>query len=108
MATTVEQTAGPPSAPPISANDLESRIIDALAQVRAMTPEELQDEINGGGGGDCVMDSKEAEVVISILERHFNRELAKVEDLEPEQMNTLNALRNLIDSRLNPNSQGRH
>lgn len=54
------------------------------------------------------MDSKEAEVVISILERHFNRELAKVEDLEPEQMNTLNALRNLIDSRLNPNSQGRH
>jgi len=106
MASTVEQTAAPPSAPPISTNDLGPRIIDALAQVRAMTPEELRSEINGAGGGDCVMDSKEAEVVISILERHFNRELAKVEDLEPEQMNTLNALRNLIDTRLNSNSQG--
>jgi len=106
MASTVEQTAASPSAPTISTNDLGPRIIDALAQVRAMTPDELHNEINGAGGGDCVMDSKEAEVVISILERHFNRELAKVEDLEPEQMNTLNALRNLIDARLRSTSQG--
>jgi acyl carrier protein len=51
-------------------------------------------------GGDCQMDSKETEVVISILEHEFGRELAKVEDLEPEQMTTLSAVANLILARL--------
>jgi hypothetical protein len=84
----------------ITKDELRARITAALAQVRAMPLEELWSQVSRNGG-DCEMDSKEAEVVISILEHDFNHELAKVEDLEPEQMNTLSALTDLIMARLN-------
>jgi len=64
-----------------------------------MEEQDLWNEIVQAGG-DCQMDSKETEVVISILEHEFDRELAKVEDLEPEQMTTLSAVTNLIMARL--------
>ena len=79
----------------ITTDHLRRRIAAALARVRAMDTQELWNEILEGGG-DCQMDSKETEVVISILEHEFGRELAKVEDLEPEQMTTLTAVTDLI------------
>lgn len=73
--------------------------MEALAQVRAMPVEDLLEEI-AKNGADCQVDSKEAEVVIAILERVFNRPLAKVEDLEPEEMCSVNVLTSLIAGHL--------
>lgn len=84
----------------ITEGELEAKITTALARVRALPLEEVWGH-SSHNGADCELDSKEAEVVISMLEYEFNRELAKVEDLEPEQMNTLSALTHLIMTRLN-------
>lgn len=78
--------------------DMRTLIISALAEVRAMAVEALNREI-ARADGHCEIDSKEAEVVISMLEVHLGRELAKVEDLEPDQLNTLDALTALIGGR---------
>jgi hypothetical protein len=83
----------------ISALELRNRIVEGLARVRAMAVEDLMGEI-AVNGGDCRVDSKEAEVVIVILEREFNRRLARVEDLEPEEICSVNVLTRLIAERL--------
>ena len=87
------------AAPSHAEQQLKGHIVDALAQVRAMSVDELSREV-AAGGGDCRVDSKEAEVVIVILERLFNRRLAQIEDLEPEEINSIAALTGLIGSRL--------
>lgn len=78
---------------PATRAELRELVIAALAQVRAAEVDvvlvELQEQA-------FEIDSKEAEVVISILEQRFDRQLAKVEDLEPEQMVTLDALTSLL------------
>jgi acyl carrier protein len=78
---------------------LRARVVETLARVRACSVEDLMEEI-AASGGDCRIDSKEAEIVIVILEREFDRELAKVEDLEPEEICSVNVLTRLIAERL--------
>lgn len=73
--------------------ELRELVIDALAQVRAADVDVVLAELQEQA---FEIDSKEAEVVISILEQRFDRQLAKVEDLEPEQMVTLDALTSLL------------
>ena len=73
--------------------DFNALVLEALAEVRATTLEELTEEIAATEGG---VDSKEAEVVISILETKLDQELAKVEDLEPEQLTSISTLVDLL------------
>jgi hypothetical protein len=73
-------------------------IIEALAQVRVMSPDELTQEIDEEGD-EFEIDSKEAEVVLCILEHRLGQELARPEDLRPEQLTTLDALIDLVSRR---------
>jgi acyl carrier protein len=73
-------------------------ILEALAQVRAAPVAELRDEMVASGG-DLEIDSREAEAVIAILEHRYGRDLAKVEDLEPERLPSVGSLSELIHRR---------
>ena len=73
-------------------------IIEALAEVRAMTVDALTAEIEAAGE-EFEIDSKEAEVVLCILEYRLDQELARPEDLRPEQLTTLGSLTDLVARR---------
>lgn len=73
-------------------------ILEALAQVRAASVGELRDEMAASDGG-LEIDSREAEAVIAILEHRYDRDLAKVEDLEPECLPSVGSLAELIHRR---------
>ncbi len=78
--------------------ELRREILKALAQVRAKALAELNSEFDGMGG-DLELDSREAEAVIAMLEAKYGRELAKVEDLEPESLPSVSTLADLIRRR---------
>jgi acyl carrier protein len=78
--------------------DLRAAVLEALAQVRAASVGELQEEMTASGG-DLEIDSREAEAVIAILEHRYGQELAKVEDLEPECLPSIGSLTELIHRR---------
>jgi acyl carrier protein len=86
-------TAAPPLAP--DATGLSAAILEALAQVRAVSLRELHGEM-AASGGDLEIDSREAEAVIAILEYRYGRALADVEDLEPERLLSVGSLAELI------------
>ena len=58
--------------------EIRALIVEALAEVRAIPVAALEQEI-AAAGGDVAMDSKEAEVVIAILERSGARDHAEGE-----------------------------
>jgi hypothetical protein len=91
-----------PAAPPTSAPtqpELVRAIMDALAEVRACPIEELEDEMRHGGG-ELEMESPEAVAVISKIEgRYGGRSLARVEDLEPEELTSVGVLAGLLHRR---------
>jgi len=78
--------------------ELAEAILEALAQVRAAPVGELHEEM-AAAGGDLEIDSREAEAVIATLEKRYGRTLAKVEDLEPECLLSLDSLTELIHRR---------
>ena len=78
--------------------ELSRAVLEALAQVRAASVGELRDEM-ARSGGDLEIDSREAEAVIAILEHRYGRELAKIEDLEPERLPSIASLTELIRQR---------
>lgn len=78
--------------------ELSTAILEALAKVRATPVGELRDEM-ARSGGDLEIDSREAEAVIAILEHRYGRDLAKVEDLEPERLPSVSSLTELIHRR---------
>jgi acyl carrier protein len=78
--------------------ELAEAILEALAKVRAAPLGELRDEM-AATGGDLEIDSREAEAVIAMLENRYGRTLAKVEDLEPERLLTVDSLTELIHQR---------
>src|SRR5882724_5525656 len=82
----------------LSRTRIRTWIVDALAQVRVMSPDELTQEIDEEGE-EFEIDSKEAEVVLCILEHRLGQELAHPEDLRPEQLTTLGALIDLVSRR---------
>jgi hypothetical protein len=78
--------------------EIAEAILDALAQVRAVTVGELREEMAPAGGG-MEIDSREAEAVIAMLETRYDRTLAKVEDLEPECLPSVTSLADLVHRR---------
>ena len=78
--------------------ELAEAILEALAQIRAAPVGELHEEM-AAAGGDLEIDSREAEAVIATLEKRYGRTLAKVEDLEPECLLSLDSLTELIHRR---------
>jgi hypothetical protein len=79
-------------------DELSLAVLEALAQVRAAPVGELRDEM-AAAGGDLEIDSREAEAVIAILEHRYGRQLANVEDLEPECLPSVGSLTELIHRR---------
>jgi acyl carrier protein len=75
--------------------ELETAILDALAEVRAASMAELREEM-AAAGGDLEIDSREAEAVIAILENRYDRTLAAAEDLGPERLASVGSLGELI------------
>jgi hypothetical protein len=78
--------------------ELAVAVLEALAQVRAAPVGELRDELVAAGG-DLEIDSREAEAVIAMLQTKYGRELAKVEDLEPECLPSVLSLASLLRRR---------
>jgi hypothetical protein len=84
-------TIAPPTLPEVAA-----ALMAALAEIRAMTVDELEVE---RAGGDLELASSEAVAAIAAVEHRFGRLLAKVEDLEPEQLTSLDDLADLLHRR---------
>jgi acyl carrier protein len=78
--------------------EIRRLVVEALAKVRATSVSEIWREAKGTNV-PLEIDSREAENVISMLEHEFSQELAKVEDLEPEQLTNLDVLVDLIQRR---------
>jgi hypothetical protein len=78
--------------------DLDSDILAALAAVRCVSESGLRAE-QATGAGNLEMDSPEAVAVIAKLEAQYGRQLARVEDLEPEQLTSAEGLGVLLRSR---------
>lgn len=72
-------------------------IVAALAEVWATDDDEVWSRLQSEGL-DLVVDSKDAEVIVSIVEEVAGRDLVRVEDLEPEKLTTVAALRDLLAS----------
>jgi len=88
----------PAHAPAPTSTNLAAAILEALAEVRAVGVADLQPEM-ASAGGDLEIDSREAEAIIAMLEARYARELAKVEDLEPECLLSVASLAALIGKR---------
>jgi hypothetical protein len=84
-----------------SQKEIRLWIIEALAEVRVVDLDELIAEIELVGD-DFEIDSKEAEVILCILEYRLNQELARPDDLEPEELTTLGSLLALVLRRYVP------
>jgi hypothetical protein len=85
----------PPETPP-TILELATALIDALAEIRQVTVADLEAE---RAGGDLEMASPEAVAAISAVEHQFGQSLAKVEDLEPEQLTSVAKLADLLHRR---------
>jgi hypothetical protein len=86
-------TPSTPTATPPTRPELARVLTVALAQIRQVGESDLEAE---RAGGDLEMASPEAIAAISAVEHHFGRRLAKVEDLEPEQLTSLVSLTELL------------
>lgn len=90
--------------PNLSREEIDTRINEALAQVRATDLSIIAQEITNGGGS-LEMDSMEGVTVIAILEGVFGRTLPGPEDLKPEQYTSTKTLGDLIEQKLRKSSQ---
>lgn len=98
-----------PAAPPTSAPtepELVRAVMEALAEVRGCAFGELEEEMRHGGGG-LEMESPEAVAAISKVEgRYGGRRLARVEDLEPEELTSVGVLAGLLHRRWPADAEG--
>jgi acyl carrier protein len=77
--------------------DIAADLLSALGEVRCVSPADLEAERSADG--TLEMDSPEAVAVIAKLEAKYGRQLARVEDLESEQLTTVEELTSLIRDR---------
>lgn len=84
-----------PGGPPNRDDGVLAGIVSAFAQVQQTDEDDIWDRLRQEGLG-LVVDSKEAEVIVSIIEEQVGRDLVRVEDLEPEKLTTVSALRELL------------
>ncbi|NKC13635.1 MAG: hypothetical protein GKR94_16025 [Gammaproteobacteria bacterium] len=66
-----------PGAAQLSAKEM---VINALAKIRAQETDEVFSDLSGDGDG-ALIDSKEAEVIISVLQVQLELDLGQVEDI---------------------------
>ncbi len=78
--------------------ELAAAVLTALAEVRCVAVTELEADVEAAGG-DLEMDSLEAVAVIAKLESEYGCRLAKVEDLEPEQIASVAAIADVVHRR---------
>lgn len=76
--------------------ELARALLSALAEIRQVTVDELEAE---RAGGDLEMASPEAVAAIAMLEARAGGRLARVEDLEPEQLTSVVNLADLLHRR---------
>lgn len=81
-----------------SVPDLITAVLAALAEVRCVGVVDLEAG-QAAHGGDLEMASPEAVAIIAMLHSRFGRQLAKVEDLEPEQLTSVVSLADLLHRR---------
>jgi hypothetical protein len=90
--------AAPPTSPPTE-QELIRAVMEALAEVRACPIGELDDEMRLSSG-ELEMESPEAVAIISMVEQKYGgRRLARVEDLEPEELTSVGVLARLLHRR---------
>ncbi len=77
---------------------LAAAVLASLAEVRCVAVTELEAEAEAAGG-DLEMDSLEAVAVIAKLETEYGCKLAKVEDLEPEEIASVGAIADIVHRR---------
>jgi acyl carrier protein len=70
-------------------------MLGVVAEIQARPLAEVEADL-ATGGGDLELTSPEAVAVIAALESRYGRQLAKVEDLEPEQLTSLESLADLV------------
>ncbi len=90
--------------PSLSREDIDARINEALARVRATDLSMIEQEITSGGGS-LEMDSMEGVTVIAILEGVLGRTLPGPEDLKPDQYTSTKTLGDLIEQKLRESSR---
>ena len=78
--------------------DLGTAVLTALAEVRCVAVAELEAE-RAAGNGDLELASPEAVAVLAMLEARLGQPLARVEDLEPEQLTSVASLAGLLHGR---------
>jgi len=76
-------------------DELTGAVLTALAEVRCVAVTELVAD----AGADMQTDSLEAVAVIAKLETEYRCKLAKVEDLEPEQIASIAAIVDVVRRR---------
>lgn len=81
-----------------TASELAAAILVVLAEIRQVANADLAAEADRSGG-DLEMASPEAVAVIATLEARFGRRLARVEDLEPEQLTSVASMAGLLHRR---------
>jgi acyl carrier protein len=80
---------------PPTRQDLQAAMLCIVAEIQARPPAEVEADL-AAGGGDLELTSPEAIAVIAALESRYGHQLARVEDLEPEQLTSLESLANLV------------
>ena len=74
---------------PISVEQCRDRILEELADLRALSPEELREDLEMPGHR---IDSQEAECVIATLEQKYAVEIPQVEEISTTSALTLDVL----------------
>lgn len=85
----------------ISSEELLQHMITALARVRQVEAEEIEELIRQGDG-DLIIDSKEGETVIAILIGKIGCDLPGPSDLKSDQLSSIRALLSLVKNKLLP------
>ena len=78
--------------------ELATALLTVLAEIRCVPLAELEAE-RAAGGDDLEIASPEAVAVVATLQGRYGRRLARVEDLEPEQLTSVANLTALIHRR---------
>jgi hypothetical protein len=83
----------------IDRTSVREAVVAALADIRGCDVADIEAE---AAGGDALMDSKEAEVIISRLEVAFGSgaELVSSADLRPDQLTSVETLTSLLHDAL--------
>ena len=93
------------ASPAMTRQELRRHILQALADIRVIESEALEQELIAAGD-NLVIDSKEGEVVIAMLEAELGQELPGPADLDPHEYTSIEALVRLVERKLRASNRG--